>query len=277
MKIPLSFVGLLAFAVSCVAPKHNHDMDSEQLTYFSFDHHNTMEMNSGEKYEVSTTEDGRVHVLIDEGSLEEKEFYLNDSTIFGELLDIVKTYKTDKYKENYERRTKIYDGDSWSLSYKYDSQRSVSSGGYMAWPDNYHEMRQALSDYFQKWRAYQKDILVMDYFKFTCKNNQGCDIAYTLERGEEEATMTLYDAERCIDKSIRVSNNNLKELQQNANSVYLKNKLLDYKTDDEDVTRCTYYVRYNSGDTISGITCYTEYPPQKVSTILEFFSRWLDN
>ena len=93
----LIFSGLMGLAVSCVSPNlNNNDMDTEHLTYFSYDHHNSMSQ-SGEKYDVSYTEDGRIHVVIDEGAPQEKEFYLSDSVIFDELLTIVKTYKTDKY------------------------------------------------------------------------------------------------------------------------------------------------------------------------------------
>ena len=277
MKKIFLITGLLALAGSCASPKQsNNDMKTERLTYFYYDHHNTMSR-WGERYEVSTMEDGRVHVVIDEGSPEEKEFYLDDTTIFDELLSIVKTYKMDKYKGDYKPGMEVFDGDSWSLYYKYDSQRKVSSGGYMAWPDNYHEMRQALAEYFKKWRDYQDGVLAIDYFKFTCKNNKGCDIEYTMERGEKEATVTLRDAERGIDKTLKVSNDTLQKLQERANSVQLKSKLYDYYTQDENATRCTYFVRYNTGDTVSGITCHTQYPSHKVSGILDFFSHLLED
>lgn len=149
--------GLLAMAVSCVSPKHNNnkEMNTEHLTYFSFDHHNAM-AESGEKYTVSTLEDGRVHVVVGNGFYDKKEFDLDDNTIFEELLTIVKAYKMDKYKRDYQPLMDIYDGDSWSLYYKYDSGRNVSSGGYMAWPDKYHEMRKALSELFARWYS-EKD------------------------------------------------------------------------------------------------------------------------
>ena len=100
MNTTLFLTGLMALAVSCASSPQNNDneMKTERLTYFSYDHHNSMSMD-GEKYDVSSTEDGRIHVVIDEGLAGEKEFYLADSTIFDELLDIVKTYKMDKYKE----------------------------------------------------------------------------------------------------------------------------------------------------------------------------------
>lgn len=277
MKKLLLFTGMLALVVSCSSPKTetNNEMKTEHLIYFTFDHHNTMALYYGEKYNVSIAKDGRVHVVIDEGFPEEKEFYLDDNTIFDELLDIVKTYKMDKYKRDYQPRMQIFDGDSWSLSYSYDTKRSVSSGGYMAWPDNYREMRNALSEYFAKWRNHEAGVLRIDYFKFTSKNNQGLDIEYTLERGETDATVTLRDAERGIDSTFNVDKQYLKAFQERSNAAQLKSTLYDYHTEDPEATRSTYYVRYNNGDTLSGFTCHTQYPSHKVSAILEFFSRWL--
>ena len=221
-------------------------------------------------------EDGRVRVVIDEGFPEEKEFYLDDRSIFDELLVIVKSYKMDKYKESYSSRMEIFDGDNWSLNYQYDTKRSVRSGGYMAWPDNYREARHAISDYFKKWRDYQTGVLEIDYFAFTCTNKQGCDLAYSLQRGDEMATVVIRDAQRGVDKRLQVDNDYMKKFNQMANSVRLKVKVYDYVTDDAEATRCTYFVRYNTGDTISGITCYTQYPSNKVTAILEFFNRWVE-
>ena len=273
MKKFLLIVTLVAFAVSCVSQNHNTDnkMNKERLVYFSYDHHNSMAMFSGEKYNVSIMKDGRVHVVIDEGFPEEMEFYLNDSTIFDELLEIVKTYKMDKYKSDYKPDMDIFDGDSWSLYYKYDTKRSVSSGGYMAWPKNYHEMRRALSDYFKKWREYQDGVLAMDYFKFTIKDNKGRDEEYTIERGETEATVILRNKEEGIDTTIKVSNDYLMELQRTANSVRLKSSHYDYHTNDENATRCTFSVRYNTGEIFEGYTCYTQYQGQKESALYDFF------
>lgn len=275
MKRFLLFIGLWALVSSCVSQAPENNGNKERLVYFSFDHHNSMSQ-CGEKYAVSMMEDGRVRVVIDEGFPEEKEFYLDDRSIFDELLVIVKSYKMDKYKESYSPRMEIFDGDNWSLNYQYDTKRSVRSGGYMAWPDNYREARHAISDYFKKWRDYQTGVLEIDYFEFTCTNNQGCDLAYSLQRGDEMATVILRDAQRGVDKRLQVDNAYMKKFNQMANSVRLKDKVYDYVTDDAEATRCTYFVRYNTGDTISGITCYTQYPSNKVTAILEFFNRWVE-
>lgn len=276
MKKLFFMVALLAMAVGCATqkPETDNDMKTERLTYFSFDHHNSMAM-SGEKYKVTVLKDGRVNVVIDEGYPEEREFFLDDLAILDELMAVVKTYKMDKYKSDYKPLMQVFDGDSWSLYYKYDSGRNVSSGGYMAWPDNYYEMRKALSAVFKKLRESEDGMLLMDYFKFTSKNKQGLDIEYIMERGETEATVTLRNSERGVDSTFKVSNDYLKVFQQQANAAQLKSRLYDYYTEDEAATRSTYFVRYSNGDTLSGITCHTQYPSNKVGAILEFFSRWL--
>lgn len=276
MRNILLFATLLALTLSCVSqkPKTNNNMETERLTYFSFDHHNSMAQ-SGEKYEVRLMKDGRIHVVIDEGFPGEKEFYLADSAILDELQALVRTYKMDKYKSSYESKWRVFDGDSWSLYYKYDSKRSVSSGGYEAWPDNYGEMRQALSAYFQKWRDYQQGVMLFDYFRITCKNSQGRDQEFSLERGDSEATLTLRDAQRGIDKTLKVSNEYLHQLQQTANSVRMKSDLYDYHTTDPEATQCTYFVHYSTGDTLSGYTGFTQYAGHKESALLGFFDQWL--
>lgn len=278
MKIHLLLAGLLVMAVSCGSqkPENTNEMNPEHLIYFSYNHHNSMAMYNGESYSVRIMKDGRVHVVIDEGFPGEKEFYLNDSTILVELQSIVKLFKMDKYKDNYKSPMMIHDGDSWSLYYKYDSKRSVSSGGYMAWPDNYGEMRQALSKYFEKWRNYQEGVLSIDYFQFTGKNNKGCDFEYALERGEKEATLTVRNAEKGINKKLKVSNDLMKELQEMSNMAQMKSELYDYHASDPDATRCDYFVRYNTGDTLKGYTCYTQYPGPKERAVFGFFSQWLE-
>lgn len=265
-------------AVSCVSQKpenNNTQVNNEHLTYFSFDHHNTMVMYDGENYSVSRLQDGRVHLLIGEGLPEEMEFYLNDTTILDELQDIVKAYKMDKYKEEYRPSMRITDGDSWRLYYKYDSKRSVSSGGYMAWPDNYREARGALGEYFQKWRKQEDKALAMDYFKFTCKNNAGRDIEYVLERGETGTTLSLRHAELGVEKTLKVENDVMKQFQSAASMASLRNKSYDYNPTAKDATRCTYFVRYNTGDTLSGTTGYEKYMGRKEQAIMDFFERWL--
>ena len=117
---------------------------------------------------------------------------------------------------------------------------------------------------------------LLDYLGDLSKNEKGEDKVFTLERGDETATMTLHDGERGIDSTLEVSNDVMREFQERANMVQLKDKLYDYVTDEAGATRCTYFVRYNTGDTLSGVTCHLNYPSHKVSGIVQFFEKWLN-
>ena len=275
MKNNLLFIALLALSVSCISqPPNNNKMNTERLTYFSYDHHNTMAQFYGEKYEVSTGKDGRIHITIDGGFPKEKEFYIDDTTIFDELLAIVKKYKMDKYKNRYQPKMEITDGDSWSLYYSYDSNHSVSSGGYMAWPDNYHAARHAISEYFQKWRDYPIPPKEINVFQLTCKNDKGRDILYRLERGEDETAFTIQNAEYNVDKQITISNDYLQKLQELVNIYDLK-KEYNRSSDNEEDTNYHFLVNYSTGDTIDFTGYYSTYESGLLAAFFGFFDHWL--
>lgn len=276
MKKSILLLAFLALMVSCNAQNNNNskNMKTERLTYFSFGHHNTMRIDIGEKYKVETMKDGRIHIVIDEGFPKEKEFYIEDTTIFVELQALVKEFKMDKYKEDYQPRMRIFDGDSWSLYYKYDSRRSVSSGGYMAWPNNYHEAHQAISEYFQKWRDYPIQAKEIDLFQYTCKNNQGRDIEYRMERGEQEAKLFIRNAEYDTDKEVSVSNDYLTELQELVN-IYRLKEAYDRTTDDDSTSVYRFFICYNTGDTIDFTNYYTTFVSGQTAPFLSFFDHWL--
>ena len=265
----------MTLMISCNAQNHNNnDMKTEHLTYFSYDHHNSMAWHSGEKYNVSTEKDGRIHIVIDEGFPEEKDFYIDDTTIFDELDSIIKAFKMHKWHDKYQPKMRIFDGDSWSLYFKYGSGKSKGSGGYMAWPNNYHEARQAISAYFQKWRDYPIQAKEINLFQYTCKNKQGRDIEYRLERGDQEAKLFIRNAEYDTDKEVAVSNDYLTELKELVNMYRLKDER-NRTTDDDSASVYRFFIGYNTGDTIDFTGYYTTFVSGQTAPFLSFFGHWL--
>ncbi len=264
---------LMCSFASCIS-QNPKDMKTERLTYFSYNHHNTMAWHSGEKYNVSTEKDGRVHIVIDEGFPEEKDFYIDDTTIFDELDSIIMAFKMHKWKDDYKPRMEIFDGDSWSLYFKYGSDKSKSSGGYMAWPNNYHEARNAISTYFQKWRDYPIQAKEINLFQYTCKNKQGRDIEYRMERGEQEAKLFIRNAEYDTEKEVSVSNDYLKELQELVNMYRLKEEY-NRTTEDDSASVYRFFICYNTGDTIDFTGYYTTFVSGQTAPFLSFFGHWL--
>ena len=168
----------------------------------------------------------------------------------------------------------IFDGDSWSLYFKYGSEKSKGSGGYMAWPDNYHAARQAISEYFQKWRDYPIPNKEINLFQYTCKNKQGRDIEYRLERGEQEAKLFIRNAEYNTDKEVAVSKDYLTELQELVNMYRLKDEY-NRTTDDDSASVYRFFICYNTGDTIDFTGYYTTFVSGQTAPFLGFFDRWL--
>lgn len=276
MKKTLLLISLCTLLYSCVSqnPDNNSKMKTERLTYFSFSHHNTMAMFNGENFNVETEKDGRIHIIIDESFPNEKEFYINDTTIFDELKAIVDEYKMDKYRSNYKSLFDILDGDSWSLYYKYNSGRSVSSGGYEGYPKNYREARQAILQYFQKWRDYPTPTKEINLFKYTCHNNQGCDIEYRLERGENEAVLYMRNAEIQLEQTLPVSNEKLTELQELVN-IYRMKEEYNRTSDDDSASVYRFVVEYNTGDRIDFQAYHTTFLGGLESAFVHFFTQWL--
>lgn len=276
MKKNFLLIGLLAFAVSCSSqpPKNNDNMKNDRLTYFHFGHHNTMVRFKGEDYKVATMKDGRIQIIIDESFPQEKEFYIEDATIFDELKAIVDEFKMHRYKKSYTPLMEITDGDSWSLYYKYESGESQSSGGYMAWPKNYREAHKAISDYFQKWRDYPVQAKEINLFHYTCRNNYGCDIEYRMERGEKEATLYMRNAEHPFEKTLSVSNDQLGKLQELVNTYRMKDEY-SRTTDDDSASIYHFRVDYNTGDTIDFYGYHTTFIGGLEGAFRYFFDKWL--
>lgn len=273
MKKHTIMLGLMLAMASCIA-QNPKDMKTERLTYFSFDQHNTMRIFNGEKYEVATMKDGRIRIVIDEAFPDEKELYIEDTTIFAELQAIVNEYKMDKYKSDYQPRMRVFDGDSWSIYYKYDSGRSKSSGGYMAWPDNFGEAQNAISEYFKKWREYPVAEKNIDTFLFTCRNNAGRDIEYRLEPYfNSKSLVVMRNAEQGQNDTIVVDHDFRKKLKEFVN-VYRLKDCYEYKSSNPDDTQYEYHIRFTNGETLDLEGSYGSFMGGKEEALFGLFQRY---
>lgn len=268
MKAPVFFAVLLGFACSACT-LNTGAKTPERLTYFSFGEHGSM-ANSGESYSLSITKDGQLSILIDEGMLSETKMLLPETTLLDSLLAIVKTYKMDKYKNDYRPPYDVFDGDSWSLYYSYDSGRSLSSGGYMAWPKNFSEARQAIVALLRPLRERQ----AITSLHFSATDGQGHNIEYSLEHGTSVTTLTFRDAERSLDTTLALNNSDMCDLYYYHESAWLVKILREPEAlpaGNSDATSVNYSLTLADGTSLSGTT-------GKKSTLeflTDFFRRWL--
>ena len=91
MKLML-LIGIIASLAGCTSKKGTVEPGTsikapvnDTINYFSLTRGGGMARFSGYRYEVKETKDGRVHFLFNEGYPDEKEFTVDDHSVFDTL------------------------------------------------------------------------------------------------------------------------------------------------------------------------------------------------
>lgn len=63
--------------------------------------------------------------------------------------EILNKYKVYKWNGFDKTDKDVLDGDSFSLNLSMENGKSIGASGYMAWPDNYREVKAELSTFFE--------------------------------------------------------------------------------------------------------------------------------
>jgi len=190
MKTMIVLAGLLSLFGCALPMSSSNPFENDTITYFSLTKSGGMNPFSGYRYQISTTKDGQVRFLFNEGYPDEKEYTIDDRSVFDSLQQIVEKYKMHTYTGYYQPEFDIMDGQSWHLDISYASKKSISASGYMAGPDGYSaafsEIRQCLEPWKQ--RAVEKNEVVS--FLYVYGNEQ-----YNLIKKDDHAEMVYDNAE----------------------------------------------------------------------------------
>lgn len=163
--------------------------ENDTITYFSLGEGGGMNRFSGFNYHIEKTKDGQVHFLFNEGFPDEKEFTIDDFSVFDSLQQIVKKHKMYKYKGNYRPVFDILDGKSWSLYVKYASGKTISANGYMDGPRGYRDAFEDIQNCLNHWKELPMAVNEVVSFKYDYGKEH-----YTVERKDDHALLT-YDNE----------------------------------------------------------------------------------
>lgn len=187
MKLIL-IMGIIASLFGCSSPHHasGYPKENDTIIHFSLSEGGGMNRFGGFGYLVEETKDGKVHFLFDEGHPDEKEFTIDDHSVFDSLQRIVMKHKMYTYHGHYDPPVFVTDGGSWSLYVTYASGASISAGGYMAGPDGYGEAFREVMQCLNRWK--ELPFAVNDVVSFLYE--YGPD-RYTLERKDDHAVMTI--------------------------------------------------------------------------------------
>lgn len=216
VKIMIVLASILSL-FGCQSPANGHQNDT--ITYFSLTKGGGMNRFSGYRYSVKETQEGLVRFRFDEGYPDEKEFTIDDHSVFDSLLRIVNKYKMYNYHGFYKPEFDILDGHSWHLDITYASGKTVGAHGYMAGPagygDAFYEIRQCL-DQWKTIPVANNDINVFVY-------EYGPE-RYRIERKEDHALLIVENEEtdehQELERSLQLLENlrifiNVHELKRN--------------------------------------------------------------
>lgn len=182
----LSFLSL--FGCRSQQPPKSDLPEGDRIVYFTLSKGGGMRRFSGYKYKVQETKDGQVHFLFNHEYPDEKEFYVDDHSVFDTLGAIVRKYRMDRYRSRYEPRMEILDGYSWNLYVKYASGKTISSGGYMAGPDNWSQAREELLNCLNSWKNKPGLANELEFLKYSYGSTN-----YDFRRKGDHAVVTVVD------------------------------------------------------------------------------------
>lgn len=252
------------------------------MTRFEYDRHNSMRIYNGMSYKVSLLDDGRVDILINEGFPDEKEIITDDKTVFDDLQAIVDEFGMLKYKDSYQPKMHITDGDSWHLYIKYGTgyKNSFSSSGYMAGPDNHRKAEKAIVEYFKKWVETPLPEKRIEEFVFNSHNDRGLEINYHLTRDENgKATLTMCNTEHSVDGKpfegvFSFNEDYFEELEELVKTSRLKKCEGNQYPSDSSNTQY-YKVSFSDGTVYEGTCYYDNFMDYQGRNISAFFNDWL--
>lgn len=250
----------------CQSPQNGFEGDT--ITYFSLSEGGGMNRFGGFKYRIEETKDGKVHFLFNEGYPDEKEFVLEDHSVFDSLQQIVLKHKMYRYKGNYQPPFHITDGESWSLYVKYASRETISAGGYMAGPDGYREAFNDIIQCLQPWKEMPTQVNELVRFKYTYGTT-----TYLIERKDDHALLTVDDEKENRHEVYQKSLDMLEELRVLANIEGLKeNGVL--KSDDPNHIPFLFELEYSNGLKYSYQSYDLNYQCHYTEVLQYFFQRW---
>ena len=164
MKIMVVLASILSF-FGCQSSGDKYENDT--ITYFSYYKGGGMRRFDGYRYLVEKTKDGRTHFLFNKDYPDEKEFIIDDASVFDSLQQIVMKHKMYKYSGDYQPSLRIFDGQSWDFYVKYASGASISAEGYMAGPNGYGEAFTEVVACLDQWKKMEVEVNRLASFDFT--------------------------------------------------------------------------------------------------------------
>lgn len=258
-------MGIISSIFGCSGTKVD---PNDTITYFSYSKGGGMRRFDGYRYLVEKTKDGRAHFLFNEDYPDEKEFTIEDLSVFDSLQQIVLKHKMYKYKGHYNPMFDILDGQSWSLYVKYASGASISAGGYMAGPDGYGDAFKDIIDCLDKWKETPAEVnrlVSFDYFYVTSH--------VRIEPQDDHALVTIDDEASGRHEVIEKPMEMLEDLRVTAITEHLRENGT-MRSDEPDSKPFKFDILYANGDHFVDESYDRGYTCHKTEVMYWFLERW---
>lgn len=267
MKTMIVLVSLLSL-FGCHSLEN--ELKNDTITRFSLSEGGGMNRFSGFGYDVRLTEDGRVRFLFDEGLPGEKEFTVDDRSVFDSLQQIVMKYRMYNYRGHYQPPFDVTDGTSWHLYIDYASGKSVSSGGYMHGPKGYRAAFEEISACLDHWKDMPFAPNEVVSFLYVYGKER-----YILERSDGSVVLTYENEETGEHRELEREPEMLEDLRIIFNVDRLKMNQTREKLD-EDCTPWMYDIVYSNGDRYRYESYDRDFKCGYTHILQGFLSHWME-
>ena len=147
----LLFIFVLLVVIFIVFKFNRKKVDISSVKYFHFGYSTGNMMYANVSYDVRYEDDEYVATIKLDGVSDDDAVKVSLATgDVRELEDILKKYDVGKWNGFQKSDKNVLDGNSFSLSVSFVNGESISASGYMMYPSNYKEVRDALNSYFMK-------------------------------------------------------------------------------------------------------------------------------
>lgn len=263
-------LGIIASLFGCNTSKGNHVAEGDTIVSFSYSKSGGMRPYDGFGYSIRETKDGRVHFLFDEDLPDEKQFTIDDHSVFDQLQKIILKHKMYNYSGDYQPNVRVFDGHSWNLRVKYASGETISASGYMAGPQGYGEAFDEIRACLDEWKKMPGDLQEVNSFKYIYGKEQ-----YEVLRMEDHTQVT-YDngatgMHEVYEKPL--------EMLEDLRVLMVVNRLREnysYSTEGENVVPWSFEIHYGNGDHYLYQSCDSGFKCGYTYSIQDFFSHWME-
>lgn len=264
-------MGIFSSIFGCQAPDPfagPSAASNDTITYFSFSKGGGMRQFDGYKYLVEATKDGRVHFLFNKGFPDEKEFTIDDHSVFDSLQQLVLKHKIYKYSGSYQPPFQIMDGQSWDLYIRYASKASIRAYGYMAGPDGYGDAFEDIVKCLDHWKKMPVEMNRLESFGYVYGTTH-----YQIQPQDDHTLVTIHDESADVHKEIEKPLEMMEDLRMTTVIEGLREGW-NTKSDDPSSIPFEFDILFTNGDHFVYKSYDLNYKCHKTEVMNWFFERW---